>query len=494
LSEWKINRDPYYSELYDKYGFEHIENAGYFDDSVEDEKVFDQIFTGTIPVSSISNNIHQADNPAVIITTGSFCPIHDGHVEMMEKAKQTLQKSGYDVLAGYISPDHDDYIIEKNGDDAILAYERIKLINDKCKKFDWLYADPSSSIFSKGSINFTEVVNNLELYLKKCFDIQIKVFYVCGGDNARFAKTFELKGNCVVISRPGYEKCYDETYNDLKDCDNIIWASNNNSMSSTAYRSIIKHNKADKKSLSIRIEDNDDREKMLLNIMLDRYKSINLTKTSDQRSVYNKLAESNNLVSLDSVCHEKSFSLQMSRHYDFFGCNMIGYGRRPGTKDLKIQASSIPKGEYILIDDDIHTGGTMRYAKNIMESCDHQIDAVMSLMMSIKGEEILDSRDFFVGGDNNGLVVQLPNGIITRAPYIYPYVCPFSRASVLDPIQFSIDVWKMNYDYFKFKGSKLKEHNGMLDLFENVGFDLDSDMAQICLYHIKILKSLIKNS
>jgi nicotinic acid mononucleotide adenylyltransferase len=490
----KINRDPYYAKLYKEYDYNYIELAGYFDDSVSDEKIFDYPFDFTIPVNSITERIFDVQNPAVIITTGSFCPIHDGHVEMMEKAKSALEEEGYDVLAGYISPDHDDYIIEKNGDEAILAYERIKLINEKCKEIDWLYADPSSSIFSKGSINFTEVIEHLDQYLKRTFPRPIKVFYVCGGDNARFARTFEFKGNCVVISRPGYEDHYQTTMEHLEDLDNIIWADNDNSMSSTAYRSVIKHQKAEKKTLSIRIEEKDDREEFLLNIMLDRYNSINLTRTSDQKSIYYKLAEANNLVSLDSICDDRSFSLQISRHYDLFGCNFIRYGNRPGSDDLRKQAMDIPKGDYVIIDDDIHTGGTMRFAKKIMEESEHSVDAVMALMMSVKGEEILDTRDFFIGGDNNGLVIQLPKGRkLTRAPYIYPYVCPFARASILDPIQFSIDVWQMNYEYFKFKGSKLSEHSGVMDLFTSIGFTLDSDMAEICEYHVKLLKSLNQN-
>lgn len=486
---WKIQRDPYYSDLFDKYGYEYIEEAGYFDDSVSDQNVFDHRFNLSIPVNSIKKEIYTVKNPAVIITSGSFCPIHDGHVEMMQIAKKSLEENGYDVLAGYIAPDHDDYIISKNGDEAILSYERIKLINDKCKDIDWLFADPSSSIFSKGSINFTEVVENMDICLKKNFGRPVKVFYVCGGDNARFARTFELKGNCIVVSRPGYEESYEKAKKDLEHCSNIVWTTNNNSMSSTAYRSVIKHIKAEKKVLSIRMEEKDDRENMLIDLLIDRYTTIKLTKTSDQKSTYHKLANSNNLVSLDSICNDKGYKLELSRHYDLFGCNFITYGNRPGSDALLNQASKIPNGSYVLIDDDIHTGGTMRFAKMIMESCNHTIDAVMSLMMSVKGEEILDSRDFFLGDNNNGLVIDLPNGKTTRAPYIYPYVCPFTRASVLDPIQFSIDIWKMNLDYFKNRNSKLKDNEGVLNLFVFAGFSPEDDMEYICEKHINILKS-----
>jgi len=488
----KIERDPYYSELYDKYGFDYIEDAGYFNDSISQrEDIKDFPFKLTIPVNTITENIKDSKNPCVIITTGSFCPIHDGHIEMMKLARKSLEENGFDVLAGYIAPDHDDYIISKNGDEAILAHERIKLINDKCKDIDWLNSDPTSSLFAKGSINFTEVVENLDQYLKSNFDKNIKVFYVCGGDNSRFAKTFKLKGNCVVVRRPSYEKSYDLIKKELEGCENIIWTISENSLSSTAYRSVIKYERSKKQNLSIRIEENDDRENMLLNVIINSYDNIQFTKTSDQKETYVKLSKGNNLVSLDSIFKNESASLEISRHYDLFGCNLIRYGNRPGSDNLKKQASDIKKGNYVLVDDDIHTGGTMRFAKNIMESCGHKIDSVMALMMSIKGEEILDARDFFIGGENNGLVIQLPNKKITRAPYVYPYVCPFSRASIQDPINFSIEIWKMNLDYFAFKNSKLKEHTGMIELFLEVGFTLETDMTIICNYHIDMLTSLL---
>lgn len=486
----KINRDPFYKELYDKYSYDFIEDAGYFDDSISDkESIRNNDFKLTIPVHTISRDIDKCINPVVIITTGSFCPIHDGHIEMMEIAKKALSDNGYNVLAGYIAPDHDDYIIEKNGDEAILAHERIGLINDKCKDIDWLMADPSSSIFCKGSINFTEVVDNLDKYLKDIFDKDIKIFYVCGGDNARFAKTFKLKGNCVVIRRPSYEDHFNKIKEELKDNDNIIWSINENSLSSTFYRSIIKHEYKVKQNLTIREDFNDIREVALKEILKRRFNNIKSINIKDQKEDYSKLSI-NNLISLDSIFRNDNKSLELSRHYDLFGCNFIKYGNRPGSEDLNTQASNIEKGDYILIDDDIHTGGTMRFAKNVMEDNGHNILSVMSLTMSVKGEEILDSRDFFIGGENNGLVIQLPNGGITRAPYIYPYVCPFSRASILDPMEFSIEIWKMNYTYFLSNDSKLKEHKGAVKLFKNIGFELESYMSDICKYHINILEKL----
>ena len=487
----KISRDPYYSDLFDKYGFKFIEDAGYFEDSVnENSNIFDYDFHLSIPVHSISKDIYESNNPAVIITTGSFCPVHDGHIEMMQVAKKAVENKGYQVLAGYISPDHDDYIIEKNGDEAILAYERIQLINDKCKNIDWLNADPSGSIFSKGSINFTEVVNNLEKYLSNLFEKEITIFYVCGGDNARFAKTFVLKGNCVVVNRPGYETKIHQLKHYLSKCKNIIWAENKNELSSTLIRKISSHNKAQKKNLNIRIHNNKKDENSIINILKNRYNNIEITKITEQKVIFDNLNKSNNLISLDSVLYNNDKTLKTSRHYDLFGSRFIEYGNRPGSLNLEQQAELIPKDNYILIDDDIHTGGTMRFAKNILESKGHTIDAIMSLSMSVKGEEILDVRDLIVGGDNNGLVVKLPNGKISRAPYIYPFVCPFQRASILDPIEFSIEIWQQNYDNYKDTSYLLKHNKGVYELFKLIGFKDDTHMSEICEYYIKSLKSL----
>ncbi len=44
---------------------------------------------------------------AVLVTTGGMCPLHKGHINMMNEAKMAIEKSGVVVLAGFIVPSTD---------------------------------------------------------------------------------------------------------------------------------------------------------------------------------------------------------------------------------------------------------------------------------------------------------------------------------------------------------------------------------------------------
>lgn len=477
----KVKRDPYYYDLYESFGEEFIIEAGYFDDYVSDPIVFDN-YNYPFPVQKVLNS--NSNKIAVLVTTGSFCPVHDGHIEMLEKAKEAVEeKYNFDVVAGYIVPDHDDYIIEKNKDEAILAHERIRIINKKLKdrKNDWIFSSPIGSLFSKGSINFTEVLNYKEKFFEN-LNIDVEIIYVCGGDNSDFSKTFVKKGKCVIVNRPGYK------YNKFLSS-NILHVYHDNPMSSTEVRKTDKHTPTEETSLILRIEEDDDREPILINTLLKYFKNIRIEKLNTQKENYKHISF-NNLVSLDSM-FELDNNLHMSRHYDLFGQNFIGYGRRPGYKDLLSQASEIEKGNYILIDDDIHTGGTMRFAKSVMESTGHTIDGVMSITISNKGEEILDARDFLLGKKNSGLVMKVDNvdGII-RAPYIYPFVNVFERCSIIDPLKFSLEVWRINLDHFKYLDDKLSDFPDLKEMSKNI-FEEDISMEEYCNYYIKLLEKLL---
>ncbi|CAF2767098.1 unnamed protein product, partial [Rotaria sp. Silwood2] len=67
----------------------------------------------------------------VLITTGSFNPIHRSHLQNLLRVKQYLENEcqpPWNVLAGYLSPTHDSYVHSKLGDSAwIRAEDRCQL-------------------------------------------------------------------------------------------------------------------------------------------------------------------------------------------------------------------------------------------------------------------------------------------------------------------------------------------------------------------------------
>ena len=46
----------------------------------------------------------------VLLATGAMSPIHRGHVAMMVHAKAALEREGWAVLGGFVSPSHDLYV------------------------------------------------------------------------------------------------------------------------------------------------------------------------------------------------------------------------------------------------------------------------------------------------------------------------------------------------------------------------------------------------
>ena len=74
-------------------------------------------------------------------------------------------------------------------------------------------------------------------------------------------------------------------------------------------------------------------------------------------------------------------------------------------------------------------------------------------------------------------------------PYIFPFVDPYVRASITNPLEFSIDVWKQNYEYELTK-NRLISYTNQFEFFSRLGFD-DMLTSDICLYYYNYLKDLI---
>lgn len=229
---WKIKRDKYYSELYSKFGLDFIIKAGFlYDTYKENVNIEDSLDILCTHIPDLTN----IENPVILLTTGSFAPLHEGHITMMNNAKQAIEQAGKTVVAGYISPSHDEYVSTKILNDY-KDFERISIIEKKINKYNWLFVDPWESIFCKAAINFTDVIERLEKYICKHTGKNVPIYYVCGGDNAKFALTFAYKGNCIVVNRPSIEYNEFKCHELLKDNNRIIWADGNSYESSTEIR------------------------------------------------------------------------------------------------------------------------------------------------------------------------------------------------------------------------------------------------------------------
>src|SRR5689334_3025389 len=113
---WKLRRDPYFSRVYEQHGELAVWEAGFFlDTDEEDASLADVDWLCTPrPRRAITG-----ERPVVLLSTGGFCPVHDGHLAMMEAARAAAEQAGFDVIGGYLSPGHDEYLRMKCGSSAI---------------------------------------------------------------------------------------------------------------------------------------------------------------------------------------------------------------------------------------------------------------------------------------------------------------------------------------------------------------------------------------
>ena len=84
---------------------------------------------------------------------------------MMELAKKELEKEGYDVVGGYFSPSHEDYVSTKPDYNSCLG-KRLFQCQKAVENSSWLMIDPWESMYTHTYINFTSVIDRLEKYLQ----------------------------------------------------------------------------------------------------------------------------------------------------------------------------------------------------------------------------------------------------------------------------------------------------------------------------------------
>ena len=517
---WKILRDEYYSEVYKKYlDIDTVIKAGFILDSLELEDLnYYNLSLLTTPVSKLKDS---KKNPVVLLTTGGFDPIHDGHIYMMEFAKEALEKEGYDVIGGYLSPSHESYVSTKPYY-KINAYERLDLCQECVKDSQWLIIDPWESIYVKTYINFTDVIQRLEQYLRKHINPKIQVAYVFGGDNSEFMYCFEDKGIGICVERDGYSEKFNEMKKKFKG-KNTIFISNKSIVSTYSSRNIRKRQGYKYKEQNYSKEDGDyvirnegmiplanykeyvNNEKLenahkkfleqLILLLKEAFNNKLEVKTIDMQEQLKRAShvlEGRQTISLDTY-YRGTYDIETSRLFDISDIqkkyiSLIG---RIGHDTIENQIEKINDGSYILVDDDSATGKTIReIMSNLPERINIEQIYLLASMLNKKIFDIVDLRDFIIGVQNGGLVVKLPNGEIARAPYMLPYVCLKTRATISasKEMEISTKLWKMNKEFYQEIGGNItlaQTDSGFKKLMNYIGFDDNTLLVDICDWHIR---------
>lgn len=467
----KLKNDPFYYDLYEKYGEQFIKDAGYFESDATEVNLFPGV--PCTPVRFMNKFIDQGDKKpnkyCVLVTTGSFAPIHSGHVDMMLAAQQQMENKGYTVLGGYFCPDHDAYITEKLGDEAMNIHERVKQIELLIRPYTHFTADPWMGLYCNADVNFTVVIDRLKKYIKQNLhwtffnkNIDIEIVFVCGEDRINFASTFMLKGRCVVVRRSknmdamltyfkyivGLDKPNDFYDRVLFDTDNTNYESSTNIRNS-------KHKKFEKKRLILRYDSREDKNlnEAIIALLKKYYYDVKLYDIAEQEKRFEKLKQNLNIISLDPLM-KGDVNIEMSREYDYYGFKFLGYVKRPNESDrLDFYRDSIytylyklnfdKNKEYWLFDDDICGGSAITFIRHILEeTMEVKIAGVITFIKANESEEVMDIRDLIIGHPLGGLVVNN-----SRVPYIHPYVDSYIRASINNPTEFSKAIQFINDEH-----------------------------------------------
>jgi nicotinic acid mononucleotide adenylyltransferase len=517
MNLWKIIRDPIYGPLFHKIGMKGVREAGFIFDSDPDDASLEDVDWLCTPVEKIQKNVLDSDEgtSVVLLSTGSLAPIHRGHIQIMEDARIFFEKKGVRVVGGYLSPGHEEYIDEKLGAPALSAPHRLWLCAKALETSDWLMLDPWEALSRKVAVNFTDVYCRLEGYLHRHVSGDIRLIYVCGGDNARFSLSFLEHGSCAVVNRPESEHEFEKykQHTLLRDNPSIFFVNGDDEASSTRVRRgayhLLPHGICHT-DLVERVVEHFALRKDLASHVVSHWEMMDERWSIFQDEIC-ALFEA--FVEGDITCRTASYKrydstcislepfprsehiLEICRVFSLGGYSMIGHDARPGTLSLVEQIEKIPSGAYDIVDDDQMTGNTQRMVLSILP----ERICIRVVHVSQQGEypkrEIVDCRDFLFGGRYSGLVVDFPQGIRARMPYVLPYVDPYVRSGIppWKVLSFSLAVWDSNIRFFE--GTDLlvsSLSDGLQEVCMQMGFEDDVRLEDVAIWHKKRLESFVR--
>ena len=521
---WKALSDRNYKEVYDFEGnTKALYDAGFFDDKLEklvrDYRSYDPSFRTTNLQKVRANLVKMVGTgykrPVVLVTTGGMAPIHNGHIEMMERAREVVEKSFDDrmVVGGFFAPGHDSYVSQKyNGTAAISAVHRCAMVELATRDSDWLEVDPWAARYMPAEINFTDVIRRMELYLLRNLGTGVDVFYVFGDDNAGFK---ESGLNCIAIKRTEISsKLCREGDHSFLNADVAQYFQNFKSKDTGDLPYLIRNeeDEAIKHWAPIMPGGMDEITRRRIQLqstvrlgiaqvfksMGHRHK-VHLLPVSEQREKAAELIGDRQSISLDPF-YEATARLDSTRYFQESASQFKPLFRdaRIGFKDLDTQAQAVPSGDYVLVEDDSVTGETINSARMRLGSRVNITDVVLLSDFAEYPDDsyydVVDLRDFIVGSREGGLSVIMPSGQRARAPYALPYVSLRSRAKIPPAAEMEISrvVWQANVRFFANSGITIEDASeGLQFLASQSGWPVKTSMEEYCKWHaISLLESV----
>ena len=454
---FNILKDPYYSILYKRCKDINLCFKSGFIDNASNISYNTNILT--TPLNKIKIN-EKIVNPVVILSTGGFNPIHNGHISMIKKAKDILEANGYNCIGAFLSPSHESYVSTKENyiDNQ---FDRLNYNYKILEKYDWINIDTWESLCNDKLINFTVVIDRLEKYLRHFVRSDIKVAYVCGDDNIYFMNVFKEKGLGVCIERnnPEFDVISREIFSP-----NIFYVKGNASKDSSKTMRKFSQDIDYKGTYIIRNEgilpfkniniSNQTKIKAQAFFKKNFYKifkkyipiNTKIIDIEDEVKYADKKLKNKNTLSIDPFYTGK-YNINISRKFYFADGQITNKSliESPFNNSIDMQINSLPKESFTLVDDDSISGKTIKLLKEKIEIKD------VYLLSNIIKEDIFDAvdlRDFIFGVNESGLVVDF-FGQNIRIPYVYPYVNLYTRANIKDTKGFSKEIIELNISMYE---------------------------------------------
>lgn len=519
--------DPYYSRLYttlcasvsNQEAISTLIAAGCFDDLL-DERIQHPTHFMSAPYPLVKRLHEEATKEApgmrqaVVVSTGSYDPLHEGHMESIVRAKEYIEASGKaKVIAGFMSPSHDSYVRRKNPG-GIVDFQRVHentvyVENAQYNKpQQWIFHENWEALGINLAVNFTDVVIYIDGMLKAHVGNDIDVYYVFGGDNAAFGLTFShnddsmVKGICV--GRPGY--AIDPAIAEqIEESTTLFYTEGFNGMSSTQIRAMrgepVFPEESEEPELPFVIRDDTYRSAQWMEpilsetVLRDRCNTFMSTLETEFNKAFadvkvldveDQLKETESYLTANfadrkilscDVYFQGDKTLRASRLFDIASSQEHGKTCHYACPEILEEKD---EQEYVFVDDDIVSGFFLSEVKKKFNIT----DAVSMADLSLGGDylDIVDSRDFLVGALNGGLMMDAE--IPFRAPYLAPFVDMIARMSMPAPKirEFNIAIWNANAEFYRGTGLTVadlpKEQSAFL---KTMGFENNESIVDICL-------------